>query len=84
MPPPDYTLAGGPFAPYAAGDTVRVRAAGDVVPGFVLTTKALLEDQPDPSREDAKHYLAGNLCRCGSYVKILDAVMDAKERVRGS
>ncbi len=51
-------------------------------PGFLLTTKALLEDNPDPSREDAKHYLAGNLCRCGSYVKILDAVMDAKERVR--
>jgi aerobic-type carbon monoxide dehydrogenase small subunit (CoxS/CutS family) len=52
-------------------------------PGFLLTTKALLDDDPDPSREDAKHYLAGNLCRCGSYVKILDAVMDAKERVRG-
>ena len=51
-------------------------------PGFILATKALLEEQPDPSREDAKHYLAGNLCRCGSYVKILDAVMDAKDRVR--
>jgi carbon-monoxide dehydrogenase small subunit/isoquinoline 1-oxidoreductase alpha subunit/xanthine dehydrogenase YagT iron-sulfur-binding subunit len=53
-------------------------------PGFLLATKALLEEDPDPSREEAKHYLAGNLCRCGSYVKILDAVMDAKERVRGS
>jgi aerobic-type carbon monoxide dehydrogenase small subunit (CoxS/CutS family) len=52
-------------------------------PGFILTTKALLEDLPDPSRDDAKAYLAGNLCRCGSYVKILDAVMDAKTRVRG-
>ena len=51
-------------------------------PGFILATKALLEEQPDPSREDAKHYLAGNLCRCGTYVKILDAVMDAKDRVR--
>jgi aerobic-type carbon monoxide dehydrogenase small subunit (CoxS/CutS family) len=51
-------------------------------PGFILATKAMLEEEPDPSREDAKHYLAGNLCRCGSYVKILDAVMDAKERVR--
>jgi carbon-monoxide dehydrogenase small subunit/isoquinoline 1-oxidoreductase alpha subunit/xanthine dehydrogenase YagT iron-sulfur-binding subunit len=51
-------------------------------PGFILATKALLDEDPDPSRDDAKHYLAGNLCRCGSYVKILDAVMDAKERVR--
>lgn len=49
-------------------------------PGFILTTKALLDEEPDPSREEAKEYLAGNLCRCGSYVKILDAVMDAKCR----
>jgi len=42
----------------------------------------MLEDNPDPSRDEAKEYLAGNLCRCGSYVKILDAVMDAKDRVR--
>jgi aerobic-type carbon monoxide dehydrogenase small subunit (CoxS/CutS family) len=52
-------------------------------PGFLLATKALLDVEPDPSRDDAKHYLAGNLCRCGSYVKILDAVMDAKERLAG-
>jgi aerobic-type carbon monoxide dehydrogenase small subunit (CoxS/CutS family) len=51
-------------------------------PGFILTTKALLDENPDPSRDEAKEYLAGNLCRCGSYVKILDAVMDAKERLR--
>jgi aerobic-type carbon monoxide dehydrogenase small subunit (CoxS/CutS family) len=50
-------------------------------PGFILATKALLDEQPDPTRDEAKHYLAGNLCRCGSYVKILDAVMDAKGRV---
>jgi len=52
-------------------------------PGFILTTKALLDENPDPSREEARHYLAGNLCRCGSYVKILDSVMDAKERLKG-
>jgi aerobic-type carbon monoxide dehydrogenase small subunit (CoxS/CutS family) len=52
-------------------------------PGFILTTKALLEEQPDVSREEAKAYLAGNLCRCGSYVKILDSVMDARDRLRG-
>jgi aerobic-type carbon monoxide dehydrogenase small subunit (CoxS/CutS family) len=52
-------------------------------PGFILTTKALLDEQPSPSREEAKAYLAGNLCRCGSYVKILDSVMDAADRLRG-
>jgi len=51
-------------------------------PGFILATKALLAENPDPTEEQARSYLAGNLCRCGSYVKILDAVMDAKERVR--
>ncbi len=51
-------------------------------PGFILTTKALLEDNADTTRDEAKAYLAGNLCRCGSYVKILDAVMDAKDRIR--
>lgn len=51
-------------------------------PGFILTTKALLEEDPDPTEEEARAYLAGNLCRCGSYVKILDAVMDAKTRIR--
>jgi aerobic carbon-monoxide dehydrogenase small subunit len=50
-------------------------------PGFVLATKALLDEDAEPDRDSAKEYLAGNLCRCGSYVKILDAVMDARERV---
>jgi len=53
-------------------------------PGFILTTKALLEEQPDVSRDEARAYLAGNLCRCGSYVKILDSVMDARDRLRGA
>jgi aerobic-type carbon monoxide dehydrogenase small subunit (CoxS/CutS family) len=52
-------------------------------PGFILTSKALLAEQPNASREEARAYLAGNLCRCGSYVKILDSVMDAKERLKG-
>jgi aerobic-type carbon monoxide dehydrogenase small subunit (CoxS/CutS family) len=53
-------------------------------PGFILATKALLEERPDATEDEAREYLAGNLCRCGSYVKILDAVMDAKERLRGA
>jgi aerobic carbon-monoxide dehydrogenase small subunit len=49
-------------------------------PGFILTTKALLEEFPDPTDDQIREYLAGNLCRCGSYVKILQAVKAAKER----
>ncbi|HEY8695823.1 MAG TPA: (2Fe-2S)-binding protein [Chloroflexota bacterium] len=53
-------------------------------PGFILTTKALLEDNPNPTADEIKEYLAGNLCRCGSYLKILDAVLDAAKRLQAS
>jgi carbon-monoxide dehydrogenase small subunit/isoquinoline 1-oxidoreductase alpha subunit/xanthine dehydrogenase YagT iron-sulfur-binding subunit len=53
-------------------------------PGFILTTKALLEENPAPTTEEIKAYLAGNLCRCGSYLKIIDAVHDAAARLRGA
>lgn len=49
-------------------------------PGFLLAAKALLAESSNPSAEEVKEYLAGNLCRCGSYVKILDAVLAAKQR----
>ena len=52
-------------------------------PGFVLSTKALIEENPDVTEDEARAYLAGNICRCGSYVKILDAVMDAARSARG-
>lgn len=42
--------------------------------GFIMMTEQLLRDFPDATREEAAEYLSGNLCRCGSYVKILDAV----------
>jgi carbon-monoxide dehydrogenase small subunit len=47
---------------------------GFCTPGFVLMTKQLLEENPRPDDEDIKHYLSGNLCRCGAYPEILDAV----------
>jgi aerobic-type carbon monoxide dehydrogenase small subunit (CoxS/CutS family) len=50
---------------------------GWCTPGFVLTTKALLAENPDPSRDEIVEALGGNLCRCGSYVKIADAVRRA-------
>ena len=43
-------------------------------PGFILSTVALLAEHPDPDDQSIREYLAGNLCRCGSYVNILEAV----------
>lgn len=50
-------------------------------PGFVLATKALLDEQPRPDPDTIRHELAGNLCRCGSYQNILAAVQTAAERL---
>ncbi len=47
---------------------------GFCTPGMVITTKAMLDEIPDPSEEDIKQYLTGNLCRCTGYTKIIDAV----------
>ena len=46
-------------------------------PGFVLTTVALLAENPAPSDDEIREYLSGNLCRCGSYQNILQAVKTA-------
>jgi aerobic-type carbon monoxide dehydrogenase small subunit (CoxS/CutS family) len=48
-------------------------------PGFVLTTTALLNENPSPSDDEIREYLSGNLCRCGSYQNILKAVKAASE-----
>jgi aerobic-type carbon monoxide dehydrogenase small subunit (CoxS/CutS family) len=50
---------------------------GWCTPGFLLTAKALLQGNPHPSDEEIAEGLGGNLCRCGSYVKIIDAVRRA-------
>jgi carbon-monoxide dehydrogenase small subunit len=50
-------------------------------PGFVLSVKALFEETPDPSDEQVREYLAGNLCRCGAYADILRAVRAAREKM---
>ncbi|MFN8593032.1 MAG: (2Fe-2S)-binding protein [Thermomicrobiales bacterium] len=54
---------------------------GFCTPGFVLTTKALLAENPRPTRAEIEHYLGGNLCRCTGYWNILAAVEDAAERL---
>lgn len=48
-------------------------------PGFILTTVALLEENPNPDDDTIRDYLAGNLCRCGSYLNILEAVRQCRQ-----
>ncbi|HYA06271.1 MAG TPA: (2Fe-2S)-binding protein [Xanthobacteraceae bacterium] len=50
---------------------------GFCTPGFVLMTHQLLKAHPDPSDDDIRHYLNGNLCRCGAYPQIIAAVKRA-------
>jgi carbon-monoxide dehydrogenase small subunit len=47
---------------------------GFCTPGFVLMTRQLLDEIPDPSDDEIRHYLSGNLCRCATYPEILEAV----------
>ena len=57
---------------------------GYCTPGILLTAEALLEANPTPSRQDVREALAGNLCRCTGYTKILDAVKLAALRMKGA
>src|SRR5258707_11440182 len=56
---------------------------GYCTPGILLTAEALLVDVSTPTRDEIKHALAGNLCRCTGYTKILDAVELAALRMKG-
>jgi aerobic-type carbon monoxide dehydrogenase small subunit (CoxS/CutS family) len=57
---------------------------GYCTPGFLLTAKALLDENPKPTRGEIKDALAGNLCRCTGYLKIYEAVELASKRMRGA
>lgn len=57
---------------------------GFCIPGMILSSAALLEENPQPSRDEIRKYLSGNICRCTGYQKILDAVEHvADEQVAG-
>ncbi|MBN8293762.1 (2Fe-2S)-binding protein [Rhodobacter sp. NTK016B] len=57
---------------------------GFCTPGFLVAAKALLEKNPDPSESEIRYWLAGNLCRCTGYDKIVRAVQDAAAEMRGA
>jgi carbon-monoxide dehydrogenase small subunit len=56
---------------------------GFCTPGFIMMTRQLLDEIPQPSEDEIKHYLSGNLCRCAAYPQIIEAVqLAAKKRRR--
>lgn len=56
---------------------------GFCTPGMIMSAKALLDSNPNPSEEDIRDALLGNLCRCTGYVQILEAVKKAAEQLKG-
>jgi len=55
---------------------------GFCTPGMLISARALLDRNPNPSDDDIREALVGNLCRCTGYLRIIDAVQDAAERQR--
>ena len=57
---------------------------GICTPGVLVAAKSLLERKPDPTETEVRFWLAGNLCRCTGYNKIVEAVLDAASEMRGA
>ena len=55
---------------------------GFCTPGFVLMARQLLDEKPDPTEDEIRHYLSGNLCRCAAYPEIIEAVKLAAKKKR--
>lgn len=58
----------------------NVAQCGFCTPGMLMSCKALLMNNPNPTAEEIKRAIAGNICRCGSYPKVIEAVQDAASR----
>ncbi len=56
---------------------------GFCTPGFIMTTKALLNENPEPSEGEIREYLKGNICRCTGYVNVVKAVQSASRKLKG-
>jgi len=57
---------------------------GICTPGILIAARSLLERNPDPTESEVRFWLAGNLCRCTGYQKIVEAVLDAAREMRGA
>jgi xanthine dehydrogenase YagT iron-sulfur-binding subunit len=57
---------------------------GYCTPGFVMATKGFLSEHPSPSMDDVKNGLGGNLCRCGTYMGVRQAVLEAAKNMKGA
>ena len=57
---------------------------GFCTPGFIMASKAFLNEYPNASEAEIRHALGGNICRCTGYTKIIEAVMSAAEAMRGT
>jgi len=55
---------------------------GFCTPGMILAAKALLDENPDPTEDELKHFMHGNLCRCTGYKKIIESIMAAAKKMR--
>jgi carbon-monoxide dehydrogenase small subunit len=55
---------------------------GVCTPGMILTAKALLDNNPDPTEDDVRNELSGNLCRCGNYRRIMKCVLEASKKMK--
>lgn len=75
--------AAGPHPLQTAFADLNAAQCGYCTPGVLCASKALLDDNASPSREEIKQALAGNLCRCTGYLKIFEAVERAGAELRG-
>jgi len=57
---------------------------GFCTPGMIMAAKALLDENPNPTREEIREAISGNICRCTGYVKIIKAIEAAAKKLRGS
>src|SRR5437899_7966281 len=57
---------------------------GFCTPGMILAAKALLDENPNPSEAELKHFMHGNICRCTGYKKIIESIMAAAKKMRGA
>ena len=68
--------------PASASRTSSSLGCGFCTPGLLIASKALLERNPDPTETEIRYWIAGNLCRCTGYDKIIRAVLDAAAEMR--